>query len=476
MKKIIFILTFVVSFIGVKLIYTQSNDCAGPSGEIHDDGTFENGYVLSGDSVRFVTKIQPAQYPWRYNRVCIGWTRNASGPAALNYEVMVYSVGQDGKPGFLMKAFLGQQVSDIPVLPGVKWNSTDVSFPILVAGYCYIGVRYVNNPQLDVFIASDESQGTQRWPGYSTNQSEYFQHWIPIDSQWSNYKSMAIRMDGEPGVDAVSCVNPVGAEIHDDGIFEGGHTGAYDSTRIVQKFQPPEYPWKYTKACIGWSRLTGSPVNLTVDYDIIVYDDSGPGGRPGNLVALIPGQRVIKIPDRLECKWNPTDLNIPVLNSGAYYIGVRYDGLPQTGIYMPRDLGPTTPLWPGYHSKPVEGWVRNDSEWTGHRSSAIRTEGTSLIGIHEINTGIPETYLLEQNYPNPFNPITTIRFQIVRLTDVKLNIYDQLGREVTSLVNEELKAGTYEVFWDASNYSSGVYFYKIITSEFSETKKMVLMK
>ncbi len=102
--------------------------------------------------------------------------------------------------------------------------------------------------------------------------------------------------------------------------------------------------------------------------------------------------------------------------------------------------------------------------------------GGNIVGINNINSEIPERFSLSQNYPNPFNPVTIIRFQIKRLSDVKLIIYDLLGREVATLVNEELKPGTYETDWDASNFSSGVYSYKIISEDYIETKKMVLMK
>jgi hypothetical protein len=83
---------------------------------------------------------------------------------------------------------------------------------------------------------------------------------------------------------------------------------------------------------------------------------------------------------------------------------------------------------------------------------------------------------LSQNYPNPFNPQTKIKFAVPKASFIKLIIYDLLGREVTTLVNEELRPGTYEADWDGSNYSSGVHFYKIIAGDYTETKKMVLMK
>lgn len=105
-----------------------------------------------------------------------------------------------------------------------------------------------------------------------------------------------------------------------------------------------------------------------------------------------------------------------------------------------------------------------------------------ILGNQPISNEIPEKFSLSQNYPNPFNPQTKIKFELPSLTrsksgiPVKLIIYDLLGREVATLVNEELKPGTYEADWDGSNFSSGVYFYKFVAGDFTETKKMVLMK
>ncbi len=106
------------------------------------------------------------------------------------------------------------------------------------------------------------------------------------------------------------------------------------------------------------------------------------------------------------------------------------------------------------------------------------------IGIEPISTEIPKRFELFQNYPNPFNPITNITFSIplsrgVSATGgrgVLLKIYDVLGKEITVLVNENLKPGTYEIDWNAENIPSGVYFYSLITNEFTQTKKMVVLK
>lgn len=81
-----------------------------------------------------------------------------------------------------------------------------------------------------------------------------------------------------------------------------------------------------------------------------------------------------------------------------------------------------------------------------------------------------------ENYPNPVNPVSKFGFRIADFGSVKLTIYDAIGKEIIALVNEELKPGTYEVSWNAPSYPSGVYYYKLESDKFTETKKMVLIK
>ena len=96
--------------------------------------------------------------------------------------------------------------------------------------------------------------------------------------------------------------------------------------------------------------------------------------------------------------------------------------------------------------------------------------------IKPVSSVTPRKFKLYQNYPNPFNPKSKIKMQIAKLGYVKLIVYDMLGREIAVLVNEELKPGTYEVEWDAGGRPSGIYFYRLECKEFSETKKMLIVK
>jgi photosystem II stability/assembly factor-like uncharacterized protein len=98
------------------------------------------------------------------------------------------------------------------------------------------------------------------------------------------------------------------------------------------------------------------------------------------------------------------------------------------------------------------------------------------LGIQQISTEIPTGFSLEQNYPNPFNPETTIRFDIPAGEHIKLTVFNSLGQTVKELVNEKLSPGTYEYSFDGKELTSGFYFYKLQSVNFSETKKMLLVK
>lgn len=99
-----------------------------------------------------------------------------------------------------------------------------------------------------------------------------------------------------------------------------------------------------------------------------------------------------------------------------------------------------------------------------------------ITGITNNHNEIPNSYALRQNYPNPFNPTTIISYQIPKAGNVKLIVFDILGREVKTLVNEVKKAGNYSIEFNASSYASGVYFYKIESGSFTNSKKMLLVK
>ncbi len=100
----------------------------------------------------------------------------------------------------------------------------------------------------------------------------------------------------------------------------------------------------------------------------------------------------------------------------------------------------------------------------------------NLVSVQNPTNEKPDNYELFQNYPNPFNPTTTINYKLTKNIFVKLIIYDALGRKVKTLVNEYQNSGDHKVELDASNLSSGVYFYRLSTEDFTKTKKLILIK
>ncbi|MEO8513771.1 MAG: T9SS type A sorting domain-containing protein [Ignavibacteria bacterium] len=134
---------------------------------------------------------------------------------------------------------------------------------------------------------------------------------------------------------------------------------------------------------------------------------------------------------------------------------------------------------PGAYNLLTMYFINAQTGWTAGLLGKMykTTNGGELItGIEPVGEEIPGIYSLSQNYPNPFNPATNIKFSIPKAGFVKLTVYDMLGREIETLVNENLVAGTYKADWNASNFSSGVFFYKIETAGFTDIRKMILVK
>lgn len=112
-----------------------------------------------------------------------------------------------------------------------------------------------------------------------------------------------------------------------------------------------------------------------------------------------------------------------------------------------------------------------------YEAAVALAKSTPPVGVYDQSFGeIPSGFNLRQNFPNPFNPATTIRFSISERGPVSLRVFDVLGREVKTLVNEVLSAGAHERIWDANSCSSGVYFYRLQAGSYSDTKKLVLVK
>lgn len=167
------------------------------------------------------------------------------------------------------------------------------------------------------------------------------------------------------------------------------------------------------------------------------------------------------------------------LSSGTCSAVLKYNssGVQQWDNTINSDLPFSTSMYPTMSISNGSVFIFGAKRFSNpSNTDYLLTKLQQVIGITNISSNIPAKYSIEQNYPNPFNPITNIKFDIVKSGLVKINIYDVLGRNTVSLVNQQMNPGSYKVDWDASAYPSGVYFYKLEAGEFTQTRKMVLVK
>ena len=148
-------------------------------------------------------------------------------------------------------------------------------------------------------------------------------------------------------------------------------------------------------------------------------------------------------------------------NNGAVWYTYNF-GMPYTLIF---DL---TIVYPNRH-------IRAATHGNGIYERSLVAQ--PLLGVNNNNQDVPKEFKLLQNYPNPFNPSTNIKFQVAKASNIVLSIYDITGRQVAVLVNQYTQPGTYQVKFDASGYASGIYFYKLSSTEgFTDVRKMMLVK
>nr|HMT11188.1 choice-of-anchor J domain-containing protein [Ignavibacteria bacterium] len=126
-------------------------------------------------------------------------------------------------------------------------------------------------------------------------------------------------------------------------------------------------------------------------------------------------------------------------------------------------------IWVGFR-------YNTDCTTDGYIGQIDDIEVDNPIGIQPISTEVPKRFELKQNYPNPFNPVTNIEFSIVKGGFVNLVIFNAIGQQVTTLVNQDLKAGSYKYDFNASGLPSGTYYYRLTSGEFTQTNKMILVK
>jgi hypothetical protein len=161
-------------------------------------------------------------------------------------------------------------------------------------------------------------------------------------------------------------------------------------------------------------------------------------------------------------------LRIPQIEIGHDYNVEFYADHNGNGIY---DAPSTDHAWRISFNSNTGNFVQNFL----HNANFTDINWSNITGVEE-ETITPNSFALNQNYPNPFNPTTTITFNLDEGSNVLLKVYDVLGQEVAALINENMSSGLHQVQFDATNLQSGTYYYRIETNNYSEVKKMVLLK
>jgi len=166
---------------------------------------------------------------------------------------------------------------------------------------------------------------------------------------------------------------------------------------------------------------------------------------------------------------------------GYDFLTVRYNAVTGAEIWNKRDNGEAggNDYASGiavFDSTSV--YVTGSSAWGSPTGTDYLTFRYSQnpVGIKRISENVPAGFKLMQNYPNPFNPETYIKFEVPKASFIKVFVYDILGREIATLVNQKLEPGSYQVNWNAADQTSGIYFYRLVSETYSDTKKMILVK
>jgi hypothetical protein len=427
--------------------YDTGITCSGqPNAIIRDDGTYENGYrsVTSGDSTTFVQKmVMPPGGNITLSAICVAWTALAPSGNLGPYQLVVYdTLGAGGQPGNLIAVVNGVLANSIAVFPLHSRYRYPVNITGLTRRAYYIGVRWDNNPLLPFFISADEN-GPWGGPLYVRNTVSYPPVWSPCNTIFANCGNFGIRAEAMRAFSV--CRNGLNLNILDFSIVRDSIlvslVGAGDITDVDVKIDTVFHTWD-SDLTFYLSRNFPSPVGVKIINRV--------GGSGNNFIGTLLDD----------------EASVPISSGTA----------PFTGSFRP--FNPLTSFDGPYNV--LDYWRLTITDTVAGDTGLLKA--WCLIITYQIITGgiqtieIPSSYRLYQNYPNPFNPATKIKFGLPENANVKLVVYDVLGREVAVLVNGFKQANTYEVDFDGAYLSSGVYFYKLDAGEFTAVRKMLLVK
>jgi photosystem II stability/assembly factor-like uncharacterized protein len=180
--------------------------------------------------------------------------------------------------------------------------------------------------------------------------------------------------------------------------------------------------------------------------------------------------------------WTAASNGLPSNTVVAFAVsgGNLFAGVDGSGVYLTTNNGSDwTDVTTGLTSLTIRALkVSGSYLYVGGENSGVwrRPLSEMITGAEDEQNSLPESYALYQNYPNPFNPSTKIKYSVTQSSNVLLKVFNVLGNEIVTIVNEEKPAGTYEVQFNGTGLPSGIYFYKLQAGNFVETKKMILLK
>jgi hypothetical protein len=220
-----------------------------------------------------------------------------------------------------------------------------------------------------------------------------------------------------------------------------------------------------TSGNLVWTKEWRGDIQPIVNLGLFLYDAAG---MPGGGCVLAGTATRIQDPTKPDFDANLYDAAAIAFNSNGEISWKIRESPPLLGRFMCVE-------WDKNNYLILFGNTIDSIGIGYHRLWKYHIEGITTA-VREESPVTPNNFALAQNYPNPFNPATTINFSVPTCGFVSLKVYDLLGREVATLVNEELSNGNYHAKWDASGMSSGVYIYTLQTETFVSSKKMILAK
>jgi len=401
-------------------------------------------------------------------------------------------------------------------------NGNDWAFSLAVdgSGNVYVsGGNFVNGLNYDYATVKYDSSGVQQWTsryGGSGNQFDAV-YSLAVDVSGNvyvtgesfgggtghDYATIKYNSSGDSlwvrryigignGDDAaMSLVIDDFGNVFVSGSSEGGGTGLdyatikYNSSGVQQwvtRYNAPgndeDRFFSLAVDSFGNAFVTGYSGILGSDYATVKYNSSGVqqwvaiyngtgNGDDGAQSLAVDGSGNVYVTG--SSGGGGTDLD---------YATIKYNSFGDL-IWVRRYNGPGNAL-DGASSIAIDGsnnvYVTGTSTGSGTGEDYATIKYSQLVSITPVSNQIPGAFKLEQNYPNPFNPSTKINYSIPNTQYTILKVYDVLGNEVATLVNEKQNAGSYEIEFEGSNLSSGIYYYKLLTDNFSDTKKMILIR